>query len=62
MCFSFTVNVNVNVTINVNNMGTTQNDWRDTNISVSTKLKTKLSGLSPRANYIDRETAACQRS
>jgi hypothetical protein len=26
------------------------------------KLKTKLRGLSPRANYTDRATAACQRS
>jgi hypothetical protein len=26
------------------------------------KLKTKLHGLSPRANYTDRATAACQRS
>jgi hypothetical protein len=25
------------------------------------KLKTKLSGLSPQANYIDRATAACRR-
>jgi hypothetical protein len=28
----------------------------------STKLKTKLHGLSPRANYTDRATAACRRS
>jgi hypothetical protein len=26
------------------------------------KTKTKLHGLSPRANYTDRATAACQRS
>jgi hypothetical protein len=26
------------------------------------KLKTKLHGLSPRANYTDRATAACRRS
>jgi hypothetical protein len=26
------------------------------------KLETKLRGLSPQANYTDRETAACRRS
>jgi hypothetical protein len=31
-------------------------------LEVSAKLKTKLHGLSPRANYTDRATAACQRS
>jgi hypothetical protein len=30
--------------------------------SLSKKTKTKLHGLSPRANYTDRATAACQRS
>jgi hypothetical protein len=31
-------------------------------ISLSKKLKIKLHGLSPRANYTDRATAACRRS
>jgi hypothetical protein len=31
-------------------------------ISSKKKLKSKLHGLSPRANYIDRAAAACRRS
>jgi hypothetical protein len=37
-------------------VGTTDTD------TVLLKLKTKLHGLSPRANYTDRATAACRRS
>jgi hypothetical protein len=29
---------------------------------INTKLKKKLHGLSPQANYTDRATAACRRS
>jgi hypothetical protein len=32
------------------------------NYILNIKLKTKLHGLSPRANYTDRATAACRRS
>jgi hypothetical protein len=31
-------------------------------LKLNTKIKNKLRGLSPRANYTDRATAACRRS
>jgi hypothetical protein len=34
---------------------------RSTKYLLTKKTKTKLHGLSPRANYTDRETAACRR-
>jgi hypothetical protein len=36
--------------------------WLPTRVQLKKKKKTKLRGLSPRAKYTDRATAACRRS